>query len=344
MLRENIRQRPGVDPRKRQVRPETIDDQRTNGEPEALLELLGLCESAEADDGNDRSVPPASLVEAGDFAAACLGAALRLIVKAVAAYKQSAAFYELFEPIAVALVGLTPSSTSGEEVDEEEEEEKPKKKKQKKKQPPPPKKKKKKAPASKARPFAAGSPLGALFEEARGAVTEGVERCLKHRVPMQWQSTTVADEALESLAPKYEARYDGTQKAQRGSAAQADAAEEKKLLKALKREQKGAARELRRDAEYLARARDDERDRVSGAKQEERHKNFAWLQDQQASLNQQVRKGGAMVTGGGSSIGSSTPCAGTHSQSRTREPRPSCVTQAVGSSMRSSASRRSYSS
>ena len=75
-----------------------------------------------------------------------------------------------------------------------------------------------------------------------------------------------------------------------------------KLLKALKREQKGAARELRRDAEYLARARDDERDRVSGAKQEERHKNFAWLQDQQASLNQQVRKGGAMVTGGGSSI------------------------------------------
>ena len=197
---------------------------------------------------------------------------------------------------------MTPSSTSGEEVDEEEEEEKPKKKKQKKKQPPPKKKKKKKAPASKARPFAAGSPLGALFEEARGAVTEGVERCLKHRVPMQWQSTTVADEALESLAPKYEARYDGTQKAQRGSAAQADAAEEKKLLKALKREQKGAARELRRDAEYLARARDDERDRVSGAKQEERHKNFAWLQDQQASLNQQVRKGGAMVTGGGSSI------------------------------------------
>ena len=49
LLREDVRQRPGVDPRKRQVGPKTVNDQRANSEPQALLQLLGLGECAETD-------------------------------------------------------------------------------------------------------------------------------------------------------------------------------------------------------------------------------------------------------------------------------------------------------
>ena len=122
----------------------------------------------------------------------------------------------------------------------------------------------------------------------------GVEHCLRHRVPMQWRSVTKADTAVKALAPKFEARFDGASK----KFARDD---EKALMKALKREQKGASRELRRDAEYLSKTRDDERNQRTMERKDDRHRNFAWLESQQATLNQQVRKGKGLA-GGGSSI------------------------------------------
>ena len=51
LLREDVGQRPRINARKRQVGAKTVDDQRANSEPQALLQLLGLGECAETGAG-----------------------------------------------------------------------------------------------------------------------------------------------------------------------------------------------------------------------------------------------------------------------------------------------------
>ena len=66
-----------------------------------------------------------------------------------------------------------------------------------------------------------------------------------------------------------------------------------------KREHKAAARELRLDGAFIESERRKNKERKDRKEREKRQKNFAWLEGEQASMNQQVRQGGGLLSGGG---------------------------------------------
>ena len=76
----------------------------------------------------------------------------------------------------------------------------------------------------------------------------------------------------------------------------------KQLTRQSKRETKAAMRELRRDSDYIDQLTYAEQNEKKDKLKAERVKNFGWMEEQQASINMQVRKGGEMMTGGGSSV------------------------------------------
>ena len=79
----------------------------------------------------------------------------------------------------------------------------------------------------------------------------------------------------------------------------------KQLNRQVKREQKAAMRELRRDSEFLDQERHKERTEAKDLLRAERNKNFSWMEDQQATINQQVRMAKGKrnaLSGGGSGI------------------------------------------
>eukprot|EP00977_Amphora_coffeiformis_P024810 scaffold17234_cov133-Amphora_coffeaeformis.AAC.1 len=67
----------------------------------------------------------------------------------------------------------------------------------------------------------------------------------------------------------------------------------------LKREKKAVSRELRLDAAFVEAERRKDQDRKDSASREKRHKAFAWMEQEQGTMNQQVRQGGGLLTGGG---------------------------------------------
>lgn len=105
-----------------------------------------------------------------------------------------------------------------------------------------------------------------------------------------------------SLAPRFDESYCGVKRSLTSKE------EERRLSKAVKREEKGAARELKRDSEFLSRVRDDEKDAIKQVAKAGRVKNFGWMEEQQATINLQVRKGRGLA-GGGSSIKKSVAAA-----------------------------------
>jgi nucleolar protein 14 len=75
----------------------------------------------------------------------------------------------------------------------------------------------------------------------------------------------------------------------------------KVLNKQLKREQKASMRELRRDSEFLDQEYFAEKSKTLSEKKAERFRNYSWLEQEQATLNQQVRKSNKdPIKGGGS--------------------------------------------
>lgn len=74
----------------------------------------------------------------------------------------------------------------------------------------------------------------------------------------------------------------------------------KQLNKQLNREKKAAMREIRRDASYLDQERFAEQADTQTRLRNERVKNYAWMEAEQATINQQVRKGNGLMKGGGS--------------------------------------------
>lgn len=65
----------------------------------------------------------------------------------------------------------------------------------------------------------------------------------------------------------------------------------KQLNRQLKRESKAAVRELRRDSDFLDQERFKEQSEKQARLKDERVKNFAWMEAEQATINQQVRMG-----------------------------------------------------
>ncbi|GMH63284.1 hypothetical protein TL16_g03672 [Triparma laevis f. inornata] len=72
-----------------------------------------------------------------------------------------------------------------------------------------------------------------------------------------------------------------------------------KMERDFKRTKKAAKRELKLDAQHVERERRVETDKKTSEQKEKRHKNFAWLEGEQATINQQVREGGGLMSGGG---------------------------------------------
>lgn len=133
-----------------------------------------------------------------------------------------------------------------------------------------------------------------------GKLSEAVVAVEKHekiaatRSPLQRRSATSVA-AIKSLAPRLESAEASRKNRSRGDGN----TEATALRHELQRESKAAKRELQWDATLVEQARRSEqvkRDQAAAAK---RHKAFAWLEQKQGELNQQVRQGGGLLKGGG---------------------------------------------
>lgn len=122
-------------------------------------------------------------------------------------------------------------------------------------------------------------------------VTETVRRT---RAPLLWRK--MVTHVVDSKAPRFEATY----VIKKDADSDKDRAKLKQLTRQLKREKKAAMRELRRDSAFLDQERFQEKQAIATAKRAERVKNYAWLENQQATINEQVRKGKGLLKGGGS--------------------------------------------
>ncbi|KDO27185.1 hypothetical protein SPRG_07434 [Saprolegnia parasitica CBS 223.65] len=119
---------------------------------------------------------------------------------------------------------------------------------------------------------------------------------LKARKPLRLQ--TFAPTVLPSFVPKFDENY----AMRKDKTADRDKAELKQLQRQVKRERKGASRELRRDAAFLARQREEERSTWQAEKNAKQKEIRSWMEQQNATFNQQVRKGGELLKGGGAGL------------------------------------------
>ncbi|KAK1940987.1 putative nucleolar complex protein 14 [Phytophthora citrophthora] len=124
-----------------------------------------------------------------------------------------------------------------------------------------------------------------------------LETCWSARRPLRLQS--FAPTILPTFAPQFDENYT----VRKDKTAPKDTAQLKQLKRQVKRARKGAARELRRDAEFIHREKQKEEEARLSAKEEKQKEIRRWLEEQNATFNQQVRKGGHMLKGGGSARG-----------------------------------------
>ncbi len=105
----------------------------------------------------------------------------------------------------------------------------------------------------------------------------------------------------ESLTPAYEVDY---KMKSIPTNMNAETIKLKSLNKQLKREQKASMRELRRDSEFLDQQNYESKSQLVTQKKEERARNYSWLEQEQATFNQQVRMNAKDALKGGGSGGS----------------------------------------
>nr|CCA14999.1 nucleolar protein putative [Albugo laibachii Nc14]CCA25490.1 nucleolar protein putative [Albugo laibachii Nc14] len=125
-------------------------------------------------------------------------------------------------------------------------------------------------------------------------LTKVTLECWKLRRPLRLQ------QAAPSILPTFTPKYDANYAIRKDKTLDRDKAKVKQLQRQVKRARKGAARELRRDAEFLAREKQQEEESRLGVKREKQKEIRSWMEEQNATFNQQVRKGGHMLKGGGS--------------------------------------------
>ena len=118
------------------------------------------------------------------------------------------------------------------------------------------------------------------------------------RMPLRRRSgPSMSEKAIKSLAPRMEdpTRYSMSKDKGKSSVQAA----RDRARREYKREHKAVARELRLDAAFIENERRKEQDRKNSKARDKRNKNFAWLEGEQAVMNQQVRQGGGLLSGGG---------------------------------------------
>ncbi len=122
--------------------------------------------------------------------------------------------------------------------------------------------------------------------------------CPDSRVPLRRQSQ-VGEEtsAIKTLAPRMEdpERYSMSKDAGKKSVQVAI----DRTRREYKREHKAISRELRTDATFIESERRMDQEKRDSKARSKRQKNFAWLETEAATLNQQVALGGGLLKGGG---------------------------------------------
>ena len=116
------------------------------------------------------------------------------------------------------------------------------------------------------------------------------------RKHLMWRPTI--KKALPSLAPRYEVNFIPKKDLDPDESK----VELKQLNRQLKREKKAAMRELRRDADFLDQEKYKETQENIAKRKENYARNYAWMEEQQATINQHVKAGKGLLKGGGSSV------------------------------------------
>lgn len=149
------------------------------------------------------------------------------------------------------------------------------------------------------KPAAKSSPLGKHLRSKIALTAKAVsDTCEydKERAPLK-RRAGVKLPMIKTLAPKMEDPDRYKQSKDKGKSATQASLD--RTRRELKREKKAVSRELRLDAAFVEAERRSEKDRTDLAARERRQKAYSWLEMEQATMNQQVRQGGGLLSGGG---------------------------------------------
>jgi nucleolar protein 14 len=146
------------------------------------------------------------------------------------------------------------------------------------------------------------SPLTGVIANKLGSVVKSISKTCRIGEPrpplMLRKGATTLERSVKSLAPRIE---DPTRYAM--SKDKGKKSEQQSILdrnrREYKREHKAVSRELRLDAAFVENIRRTEKQEKDSAARNKRNKNHAWLEQEQATMNQQVRMGGGLLQGGG---------------------------------------------
>ena len=125
--------------------------------------------------------------------------------------------------------------------------------------------------------------------------------CPIDRTPLQRRGGPSRTEmSIKTLAPRMEdpTRYSMSRdKGKKSLQAALD-----RTRREYKREHKAISRELRMDGAFIENERRSEQNKKDEKARAKRHKNFAWLEGEVGAMNEQVRQGGGLLSGGGTGL------------------------------------------
>jgi nucleolar protein 14 len=151
-----------------------------------------------------------------------------------------------------------------------------------------------------AQPFPFMKSLQFLHLQVLEQLSKNTSHSLTTRIPLLWREKQ--SQFIESKNPKYHINYIIKRDREEYDQDNKEKSQLKQLTRQLKREQKAAMRELRRDADFIEQEKYKEKQALLEKQRAERQKNYQWLEEQQATINLQVKKGGELMKGGGSFV------------------------------------------
>ena len=111
---------------------------------------------------------------------------------------------------------------------------------------------------------------------------------------------SIQEAAVKSLAPRMQDPNKYSMSKDKGKKSVQAAID--RTRREYKREHKAISRELRMDGAFIENERRRDKERKDSNARTKRQKNFAWLEGEQAAMNQQVRQGGGLLKGGGTGL------------------------------------------
>ena len=141
--------------------------------------------------------------------------------------------------------------------------------------------------------------LPEVLQHQIAETAEGIsDVCPSQRQPISRKDATgVQSKLIKSLAPRMQDPDKYSMSKDKGKKSAQAAID--RTRREYKREHKAISRELRMDAAFIESERRTQQEKADNKARAKRQKNFAWLEGEQASMNQQVRQGGGLLKGGG---------------------------------------------